>query len=219
MMDIFAKFWELKHNLLIMYLLQLLSNECCFSYVLSFTVILNIIISEWCTVMAVHHERSGVEQEGRACRGASYEVPQSKPGKPHDLLLYTVSPPVCLQAYCPLFLPFCEQGTPQLTLLLKMQEYCYINMSFMKSFHKIVLLFYKSMSFVSLFKTVFTFDVSCLLDDVITEQAILKWYNESHLQKGKSVFLQQMKPMVDWLMTAEEESDSETVPITDDANT
>ena len=75
------------------------------------------------------------------------------------------------------------------------------------------------MSFVSLFKTVFTFDVSCLLDDVITEQAILKWYNESHLQKGKSVFLQQMKPMVDWLMTAEEESDSETVPITDDANT
>lgn len=49
-----------------------------------------------------------------------------------------------LQAYCPLFLPFCEQGTPQLTLLLKMQEYCYDNMNFMKSFHKIVLLFYKS---------------------------------------------------------------------------
>lgn len=48
------------------------------------------------------------------------------------------------QAYCPLFLPFCEQGTPQLTLLLKMQEYCYDNMNFMKSFHKIVLLFYKS---------------------------------------------------------------------------
>lgn len=49
-----------------------------------------------------------------------------------------------MQAYCPLFLPFCEQGTPQLTLLLKMQEYCYDNMNFMKSFHKIVLLFYKS---------------------------------------------------------------------------
>lgn len=58
----------------------------------------------------------------------------------------------------------------------------------------------------------------CCLDDVITEQAILKWYNESHLQKGKSVFLMQMKPMVDWLATAEEESDSEAVSTTEDAN-
>ena len=47
-------------------------------------------------------------------------------------------------------------------------------------------------------------------EDIITEQAILKWYNDSHLSKGKSVFLSQMKPMVDWLLTAEEESDSET---------
>ena len=53
---------------------------------------------------------------------------------------------------------------------------------------------------------------------MITEQAILKWYNESHLQKGKSVFLDQMKPMVDWLRTAEEESDSETAQTADDAN-
>ena len=55
--------------------------------------------------------------------------------------------------------------------------------------------------------------VGCVfvLDDVITEQAILKWYNEAHLQKGKSVFLVQMKPMVNWLQTAEEESDSENI--------
>ena len=46
-----------------------------------------------------------------------------------------------------------------------------------------------------------------LLDDVISEQAILKWYSDSHLVKGKSVFLPQMKKMVDWLETAEEESD------------
>lgn len=46
-------------------------------------------------------------------------------------------------------------------------------------------------------------------EDIITEQAILKWYNDSHLPKGKSVFLSQMKSMVDWLLTAEEESDSE----------
>ena len=46
------------------------------------------------------------------------------------------------------------------------------------------------------------------LDDVLTEQAILKWYNDAHVTKGKSVFLPQMKRMVDWLMTAEEESEN-----------
>lgn len=44
-------------------------------------------------------------------------------------------------------------------------------------------------------------------DDVLTEQAILKWYHDVHLAKGKSVFLPQMKRMVEWLNTAEEESD------------
>lgn len=94
-----------------------------------------------------------------------------------------------LKAYTGLFLPFCERGTPQLTLLIKMQEFCYDRMNFMKVFHKIVLLFYKN--------------------DVLTEQAILKWYSDAHVAKGKSVFLVQMKPMVDWLQTAEEESDTE----------
>ena len=47
------------------------------------------------------------------------------------------------------------------------------------------------------------------LDDVVTEQAILKWYNDAHLPKGKSNFLEQMKEMVDWFKTAEEESDTE----------
>ena len=48
------------------------------------------------------------------------------------------------QDYTPVFLPFCQKGTPQLTLLIKMQEFCYDNMNFLKVFHKIVLLFYKS---------------------------------------------------------------------------
>lgn len=56
-------------------------------------------------------------------------------------------------------------------------------------------------------------DSGSIADDVITEQAILKWYNDSHLQKGKSVFLKEMKHMVDWLHTAQEESDSETQDI------
>ena len=44
---------------------------------------------------------------------------------------------------------------------------------------------------------------------MLTEQAILKWYNGAHVAKGKSVFLAQMKPMVEWLQTAEEESEEE----------
>lgn len=95
-----------------------------------------------------------------------------------------------------------------------MQEYCYDNMNFMKVFHKIVLLFYKSKQVplcTCVLKNYFNWCCSHL-DDVLTEQAILKWYNESHIPKGKSVFLAQMKKMVDWLLTAEEESDSEAQP-------
>ena len=44
---------------------------------------------------------------------------------------------------------------------------------------------------------------------MLTEQAILKWYNNAHVAKGKSVFLGQMKRMVEWLQTAEEESEEE----------
>lgn len=42
------------------------------------------------------------------------------------------------------------------------------------------------------------------LADVLSEEAILKWYNEGHLAKGKSVFLEQMKKFVEWLKNAEE---------------
>lgn len=40
--------------------------------------------------------------------------------------------------------------------------------------------------------------------DVLSEEAILKWYNEAHQAKGKSVFLEQMKKFVEWLKNAEE---------------
>ena len=45
--------------------------------------------------------------------------------------------------------------------------------------------------------------------DILTEQAIRKWFDEAHVAKGKSVFLAQMRPMVHWLDTAEEESEEE----------
>ena len=46
-------------------------------------------------------------------------------------------------------------------------------------------------------------------EDVLTEQAIRKWFEEAHAAKGKSVFLTQMRPMIEWLDSAEEEEEEE----------
>ena len=42
---------------------------------------------------------------------------------------------------------FTSQGLSELTLLLKIQEYCYDNINFMKAFQKIVVLLYKGRFF------------------------------------------------------------------------
>jgi GTPase involved in cell partitioning and DNA repair len=86
-------------------------------------------------------------------------------------------------------------------------------MNFMKVFQKIILLLYKS-KFCSFSLTVLiciciwytTFDsqrFACLAD-VLSEDTVLKWYKGGHAAKGKSVFLEQMKKMVEWLQSAEE---------------
>merc|ERR1712088_962873 len=69
------------------------------------------------------------------------------------------------------------------------QDYCYENMNFLKTFNKIVLLLYKT--------------------DVLSEEAILKWYKEAHSPRGWSVFMDQMKKFVDWLEQADEESEED----------
>ena len=94
-----------------------------------------------------------------------------------------------LRQYSPLLSALTENGRSQLALLIKVQDYCYDNMNFMKVFSKIVLLFYKV--------------------DVLSEDVILKWYKDAHSAKGKSVFLEQMKKFVEWLENAEEESEEE----------
>jgi len=87
--------------------------------------------------------------------------------------------------YVILFAAFTTNMKSELHLLNKIQEYCYDNMNFIKSFNKIVLLLYKT--------------------DVLSEDAILKWYKETHSSRGWSVFMDQMKKFVDWLEQAEEE--------------
>lgn len=53
------------------------------------------------------------------------------------------------QHYAPLLAVFSTQGQSELVLLLKIQEYCYDNIHFMKAFQKIVVLLYKGRCRVS----------------------------------------------------------------------
>lgn len=52
------------------------------------------------------------------------------------------------QQYSPLLKAFTSQGISELTLLLKIQEYCYDNIHFIKAFQKIVVLLYKGKLYV-----------------------------------------------------------------------
>ncbi|XP_019870929.1 protein krasavietz isoform X2 [Aethina tumida] len=95
-----------------------------------------------------------------------------------------------LKQYTGLFAAFTQQARAELSLILKVQEYCYANMTFMRAFQKIVMLFYKT--------------------DVVGEQAILKWYKQDYSSvKGKMMFVDQMRQFVEWLQNAEEETDSD----------
>ena len=49
-----------------------------------------------------------------------------------------------LKQYTTLFAAFATTTKSEIVLLNKIQEYCYENMNFLKSFNKIVLLLYKS---------------------------------------------------------------------------
>uniref|UniRef100_A0A2P2HW28 Basic leucine zipper and W2 domain-containing protein 1-like n=1 Tax=Hirondellea gigas TaxID=1518452 RepID=A0A2P2HW28_9CRUS len=95
-----------------------------------------------------------------------------------------------LRVYTPLFQAHTPTARSELHLLIKVQEFSYDNMNFMKVFQKIVMLFYKN--------------------EILSEEVILKWYKDSHSGKGKSIFLDQMKKFVEWLQSAEEESDDES---------
>lgn len=94
-----------------------------------------------------------------------------------------------LKQYCPLLKLTAKSGRSELALMLKVQEFCYENMNFLKSFQKIIMLLYKT--------------------EVVSEDVILKWFKDGHSSKGKSVFLEQMAKFVEWLRSAEEESEEE----------
>ncbi|KAK7092581.1 eIF5-mimic protein 2-like [Littorina saxatilis] len=94
-----------------------------------------------------------------------------------------------LRVYTPLLADSAKSAKAELSLMLRVQEFCYENMNFLKSFQKIIIMLYKT--------------------DVLSEDTIVRWYKQAHSPKGKSVFLDQMKSFVEWLEKAEEESDEE----------
>lgn len=49
-----------------------------------------------------------------------------------------------LKQYTSLFAAFAQTARAELSLILKVQEYCYANMTFMRAFQKIIMLFYKT---------------------------------------------------------------------------
>ncbi|CAH1773336.1 unnamed protein product, partial [Owenia fusiformis] len=94
-----------------------------------------------------------------------------------------------LQLYAPVLAALTNSHKSELSLMCKVQNYCFSNIHLMKVFQRIIVLFYHA--------------------DVLSEDTIIKWYKEAHTNKGKSVFLEQMKSFVEWLENAEEESDEE----------
>jgi len=94
-----------------------------------------------------------------------------------------------IKTYIALFSAFTSSAKSEMVLCNKIQEYCYDNQSLLKSFQKIMMLFYKT--------------------EVLSEEVILKWYKDGHIPKGWTVFMDQMKKFVEWLEQAESEESSD----------
>ncbi|CAJ0825527.1 11198_t:CDS:2 [Entrophospora sp. SA101] len=84
---------------------------------------------------------------------------------------------------------FANNPKTELALLQKIQTYCYENTKLMKHFRKIVQILYD--------------------EDVVSENAILYWNEKGAKNQGKTSFLKQMEPFIQWLKTVESESEEE----------
>lgn len=94
-----------------------------------------------------------------------------------------------VRTYAPVLGAVATLVPTQLALMNRMQNYCYDNPACTKLFKPFVVLLYKT--------------------DVLTEDAVLAWHAGGASPKGRTVFFEQMQEMIDWLKSAEEESDDE----------
>lgn len=94
-----------------------------------------------------------------------------------------------LKQYCTLFKAIAKSQKLQIEFINKIQEFCYDNINFLKTFRKVIFMLYNV--------------------NVLEEDAIIEWYKNAHSSKGHTEFRSQMDKMVHWLENAEEEEDSE----------
>ncbi|KAL7743452.1 hypothetical protein ACLKA6_018592 [Drosophila palustris] len=84
-----------------------------------------------------------------------------------------------LQTYSPLLNAICSTDSAQIALLMQLQEWCYEHHSLLNHFERLAVHLYKA--------------------GVINEDAIIRWYEVDHIDKGKVAFLDQMRRFVHWL--------------------
>ncbi|CAG8803030.1 13592_t:CDS:2, partial [Dentiscutata erythropus] len=84
---------------------------------------------------------------------------------------------------------FSTNPKTELALVQKVQTYCYEDTKLMKHFRQIVQILYN--------------------EDVVSESAILYWFEKGAVNSGKTVFLKQMEPFVQWLKTVDSESEED----------
>ncbi|RUS29440.1 hypothetical protein BC938DRAFT_480659 [Jimgerdemannia flammicorona] len=84
---------------------------------------------------------------------------------------------------------FTTSPKTEITLLQRVQIFCYEDAKLIKFFCQIVKLLYKL--------------------DVLSENAILYWADKGAKPQGKAVFMKQMEPFVKWLKENEEEEDDD----------
>ncbi|KAI9029009.1 armadillo-type protein [Phycomyces nitens] len=84
---------------------------------------------------------------------------------------------------------FATSPKTEIVLLQKAQLTCYEDAKFTKFFRQIVQLLYKN--------------------DVLSDNAILYWADKAHKPQGKTMFIKQMEPFVQWLKDNEDSSEEE----------
>ncbi|KAJ3088670.1 hypothetical protein HK102_008228 [Quaeritorhiza haematococci] len=94
-----------------------------------------------------------------------------------------------LNTWAKIFVPFTTSPKTELGLLLKIQHVCYEDARFMKYFSKTLQILYNA--------------------DVLSESAIIYWFEKGAASQGKTVFLKQTEAFVTWLKTEAEGSDEE----------
>lgn len=91
--------------------------------------------------------------------------------------------------WCPTLALYSTSAKSQLALLLHIQSFCYNDSRFLKNFRIIVQNLYKF--------------------DVLSESAIMYWFEKGASAQGKNVLVAQIEPFVNWLREQESESEED----------